>query len=90
MARVFTTLFSHNGASYTAVISNLGNAVNIYIPDESLHHILPDGKGSYHPAEGLKIDTPRLSPAQRLMLNVLASIEEKKEPVLEGQKEAKA
>lgn len=75
MARTFTTLFSYNGENYTAVISQLNGTTSIYVPDESLHDILPAGKATYQTAQGLKIDTPTLSPAQRLILSVLTSIE---------------
>jgi hypothetical protein len=89
MARTFTTSFYYNGNIYTAVISQLDGALNIYIPDESLHNILPGGKASYKLAEGLKIDRPHLSPAQHVLLSVLSSIEEQKESRLENMKNGK-
>jgi hypothetical protein len=49
--------------------------MRIYIPDESLHHIIPGGVVTYQSAEGIKIDRPKLNPAQHLLLNVLTSIE---------------
>ena len=87
MARTFTTLFSYFGKTYTAVISQLNGTVKIYIPDESLHDILPEGRATYQPAEGLKIDRPNLSPAQHLLLGVLSSIEERNEIGLENVKD---
>lgn len=76
MARTFTTLFVYNGKTYTAVISNFDGIVNIYIPDESLHQILPRGKASYSLAEYLKPGEQHLTAAQRLIHCVLASTEE--------------
>ena len=77
MARTFTTFFSYNGNTYTAVISQLDGTMRIYVPDESLHHILPGGVATYKTAEGIKINSQELSPAQQLLLNVLTSIEVK-------------
>ena len=76
MARTFSTLFSYNGKAYTAVISQHDGTVNIYIPDESLHHILPGGKASYKTAEGPEIDKLHVSAAQKIILGVLSSINE--------------
>lgn len=75
MARVLTTSFLYNGKSYAAVISHLDGAVSIYVPDESLHGILPNGKAIYNSKEGLKIDTPKLTPQQCLLLSILTSLE---------------
>jgi hypothetical protein len=76
MARTFSTLFSYNGQTYTAVISNFDGTVNIYVPDETLHHILPRGKASCNLSQAFKIDAAKLSPAQHLILSILNSIEE--------------
>lgn len=81
MARTFTTFFSHNGETYSAVISQLDGTMRIYIPDESLHHILPGGVATYKLSEGLKIDRPELSPAQHLVLDVLTSIEKQNKTI---------
>lgn len=89
MARTFTTLFPHNGKTYTAVISRIDGAVNIYVPDESLHHLLPGGKAVYRPAQGLPIDTPRLNPTQHLLLKILTSMEEPAGNDVKTQTEAK-
>lgn len=87
MARAFTTSFSYNGHSYTAVISQLDGSVNIYVPDESLHGVLPAGKASFHSDKGLPIDQPRLNPVQHLLLTILTSVEL---PVKERSKNAEA
>lgn len=67
MARVFTTSFSYNGHSFAAVISQIGGVLNIYVPDESLHGILPQGRASFNPEQELMTDQRRLSPAERLV-----------------------
>lgn len=79
MARTFTTLFSYSGNIYTAVISHVNGTINIYVPDESLHDILPNGRANFNPQEGFTIDTPRLSSAQKLVLHILSSIEKQNE-----------
>lgn len=83
MARVFTTSFSYNEKIYTAVISQIDGSLSIYVPDESLHTILPKGKVTFNPEIGLKIDRPRLSREQHLVLNILTSIELQKTPSLD-------
>jgi hypothetical protein len=75
MAKAFTTSFSFSGKLHTAVIYQSEGCMIIYLPDESLHTILPDGKFSFNPEKGLKIDTPRLTPAQNLVLKVLTAME---------------
>lgn len=75
MAQAFTTFFSFEGKTFTAVISQRDGVIHIYIPDESLHHLLPDGKADYPSAEGLSLDAPHSSPAQQLVLKVLFSIQ---------------
>jgi hypothetical protein len=75
MARTFTVLFHHGDEEYTAVVSQLQDSVCVYIPDRSFHHILPNGRFSYDPEKGLKIDPQSQSPIQNLMLEVLVAIE---------------
>ena len=82
MARVFTTSFVYDGEMYTAVISHTNDTINIYVPDEAFHDILPSGKVTYYPEQGLEIDTFKLSKSQHLILNILTSIEHKYEFVL--------
>ena len=79
MARTFTTSFSYHGKTYTAVISQVEGSVHIYIPDESLHDILPGGKATYKLTEDFKSESKRLSPAQDIILSVIASLEKKME-----------
>lgn len=76
MARTFTTFFPYHGSTYTAVISHQDDAVNIYLPDESLHAILPNGKATYHLQQGLQIDVPKLSAAQHLVLTIVIAMEQ--------------
>ena len=76
MARVFTTLFNYYDKAYTAVITQIDGSVSLYVPDERLHHIIPRGRFSYNPEQGLKIDTPKLNPLQNLILTILAAAEQ--------------
>jgi hypothetical protein len=75
MARVFTTSFYFNGKSYTAVVSQLDGKMNIYVPDENLHSIIPNGKATFHPDQGMKIDRTLPVSLQDLLLNIIISIE---------------
>lgn len=76
MARAFSTLFNFYDKAYTAVITQVDGSINFYVPDESLHHIIPKGRYSYKVEQGLKIDTPKLNPLQNLIVGILASLEQ--------------
>ena len=76
-ARAFTTFFSFNGRVYTAVITQFDGTTHIYLPDESLHTILPEGRATYRKGQQLKTDGSRYSP-DSLIDSALKSIEEKK------------
>lgn len=75
MVNVFTTEFQYNGAFYTAHITQLDDSIHISVPEE-LHHLLPDGKAVYKLRKGLELSSPELTEYQRLMIAILASIEE--------------
>lgn len=75
MSRSYTVTFTFNNNSYMAVIAQVQNAVSVYIPDESLHHIVPEGRFSFDAEQGLNIDPMGLTPLQNLMLNVQTAIE---------------
>ena len=87
MARAFTTNFSYNGNTYTAVISQVNGSITIYIPDETLHSLLPEGRISFNPQQGIKIDAPELSPAQELVISILSALETQHSEILQGKKE---
>ncbi|HVF81298.1 MAG TPA: hypothetical protein VM884_05170 [Flavisolibacter sp.] len=87
MGRIFTTTFLNNGEPYTAVISQIDGSMSIFLPDESLHTILPQGRISIDAQKGLKIDTPHLSPAQKLVLSILSTLEIHNSPALKVEKE---
>lgn len=47
MARIFSTSFNYKNQSYTALVtigSTSDSPISVYVPDTSLHSILPDGK----------------------------------------------
>lgn len=75
MPRCFTITFTHNNKAYTAVVAWLQHSVSVYIPDQSLHHIIPDGRFSYDAQQDLNIDSREPGPMKNLMLDVLAAIE---------------
>lgn len=87
MARAFTINFPYNGSTYTAIITQIDGSITIYIPDETLHSILPQGKISYNPQQGIQVDSPRLKPAQDLIVTILGVIEEKIKDVSQDRKE---
>ena len=80
MARVFSTSFTHQGQSYPVVVSiteaNGITAVNIYLPDTSLHEILPGGKFSFNAKDGLLLNYPKFTPAQDLLISVLSAVDD--------------
>ena len=75
MARSFTLNFTFDHQSYMAVASVLQDSVCVYIPDEGLHHLLPQGRFSYDAQQGLNIDATARTPIQKLMLAVFNAIE---------------
>ena len=79
MARLFTTPFSFQNQLYTAVVAitecQRRHTVMIYLPDDSLHQLLPEGRISFSGEEGLLVDYPQATPAQELLIAVLAAIE---------------
>jgi hypothetical protein len=80
MVRLFTIPFTYQEQTYSAIVSITGvdgsTTVNIVLPDESLHHILPEGKFSFNAQEGMLLNYPRFSAAQDLLIAVLVAIEE--------------
>jgi hypothetical protein len=80
MACLFTTTFSYSGRAHTAVVSITGvdrSAIySIFLPDESLHEIIPGGRISYNPSKGISLNYPNFSAAQILIIAVMISIEE--------------
>lgn len=79
MAQALTSTFTYEDKNYTAVITQIDGSISIYVPDSSLHRILPGGKFTFNPEQGIKVDTPRLSPAQNLVLSILAAVEAQNE-----------
>lgn len=77
MARAFTVNFFYKDKTYTAVISQLDGSMSIYVPDETLHSILPHGKFTFKTQQGIRVDTPQLLPAQDLVVTILGVIEER-------------
>ncbi|MEI6950619.1 hypothetical protein V9K67_25775 [Paraflavisolibacter sp. H34] len=89
MSQVFTTLFSYQGKTFTAVISQPDRIVHIYVPDVSLHELLPQGKATYDPANRLQPHAPVSSPAQQLIHCILGTLVWEKEQgsnVIKGKK----
>lgn len=75
MARVFTTEFQYNGATYTALITQIDGSISISIPDTKLHSLIPNGKAVFTKDKGLELSSPQLTEAQSLMVSILAAIE---------------
>jgi hypothetical protein len=81
MGRVLTASFEYKGNTYIAVVAIRANAdgldLNITLPDETLHHLLPGGKFAYNMVHGTEI-TPALpgnEPAQELVACIIRTIE---------------
>ena len=68
-------MFSYKGKSYTAVVSFLGDAVNIYVPDESLHGIIPNGKARVDLGQSIIGEGVKPGAQQSLLQSIMAGIE---------------
>ena len=75
MGRAFSTSIIFNDIIYMAVITQVGGLVSVYLPDERLHHLVPNGRFTYNPEQRIKIDAAGMSPLQNLQLAVMAAIE---------------
>lgn len=75
MARTFTTSFTYCGIVYTAVVTELQDMMHIFVPDDSLHEVLPMGRVFFDKRKGFKIDALQLSLEQHLVLNILSAAE---------------
>jgi hypothetical protein len=75
MARTFTIQFDFENDVYTAVISQVKDSVCIYIPDQSLHYILPDGRFTYSLSQNMDIMVEPITPIQKLVMNIVAALE---------------
>lgn len=75
MAIAYTTVFSHNGKKYRAFISKIEGLVNIHVPDQELHSVLPHGRFSFNPDKGFEINTPSLTEAQHLVITIISATE---------------
>lgn len=80
MARSFTITFTHNKKEYIAVVAQVQNSVSVFLPDESLHDTIPNGRFSYDAGQGLNIDTAARTATEKLMLDVVRAIESNTEP----------
>lgn len=76
MARSFTLFFYHDDEEYTAVVSQLKDTVCIYIPDLRLHHLIPNGKFTFHSKAGLQPDQYQ-DPLKSLLKELWNAIEVK-------------
>lgn len=72
MARVYTTTFLYNGESFLAVISQKQGLVSVYLPDEALHTIVPNGRLVFDPQTGVPTDVPPM--VQRLREKILSAV----------------
>lgn len=77
MSRIFTTFFIYHKKEYTAVITQVKDSVSIYIPDESLHDIIPNGKINFDCKVGFEIDGARGKALTNLIMAVFTAIDRK-------------
>lgn len=77
MSRVFTTFFIYHRKEYTAVITQVRDSVSIYLPDESLHDIIPDGKINFDCKTGFELDGARGRALTNLIMAVFSAIDQK-------------
>lgn len=80
MARIFTTSFQYKGTDYTALVCQVDGSISITFTDPTLHNVIPDGKVVYSIHDGIQINPKGLTPAQDLLIAVLAAIQQKGVP----------
>ena len=70
-----TISFPFQGATYSAEVTLTDDSYLIFVPDPSLHHILPGGTATIDLKKGLRIDSePNLK--QELLLSILGELAE--------------
>jgi hypothetical protein len=78
MGRVYTIDFTFQKKSYTAVVTKLGESLSVYVPDESLHNLIPNGKASIKNAKNFIIDPDDHSTLYSLLTSILSAIDVQK------------
>jgi hypothetical protein len=71
--------FQFKEQTYTAFITVTGldgaRTVTIHVPDESLQTILGSSSITFNASKGLHVDYPAFTPAQQLLVCILAAID---------------
>lgn len=67
--------FPYNGNTYTAEVNRVDGTLSIVVPDQSLHHILPEGKATVPLKQGIPLNDQALTPEQDLLLSILGAME---------------
>lgn len=78
MAQPFVVTFSYDGNTYTAEVNQVDGSLSIFLPDQRLHHILPDGKVTLHLEKGMEVYDEEPTPRQDLLLSILGAMDTEK------------
>ena len=79
MARQFTVPFLYKGTIYTAEVtiysSYYDDIISIYVPDESLYDVLPDGEMTFRAQEGMERVPEGVDVVPDLFESIAAAVE---------------
>lgn len=67
--------FPYKGSTYNAEIQRVDGSIYIFVPDQRLHHILPEGKAHFKLKQGVQLNDQQLTPDQDLILCILGAID---------------
>jgi hypothetical protein len=76
MASPSIITFPYNGSTYTAEVKGGDGSLYFFVPDQTLHHILPEGKTTFKLKQGFELRDGQLTPQQDLILSILGAMEE--------------
>lgn len=78
MAQPFVVTFSYDGNTYTAEVNQVDGSLFIFLPDQRLYHILPNGKATLHLEKGMEVYDEEPNPRQDLLLSILGAMDTEK------------
>ena len=78
MAQPLVITFPFNGNTYTAEIKQQDGSLFIFVPDQGLHHILPEGKVNFTLEIGIQLSNGDSTFRQDLLLSILGAMNPEK------------
>ena len=75
MAHPSVITFPYNGSIYTAEVQQMDSSLSIFVPDQRLHDLLPEGRATISLKQGIQLNDQQITPQQDLILSILGAIE---------------